>query len=123
MLKTIFISYIFWVSLVEGALIQVQNPSSSSNYYEALYRNYVIETNRQKIILSNQQPLTFKLEANKFLQYTQREFENLFLTTKVSNNAQVVSPFKLENSNPINIFIDPNYNPNLFGSINLLANT
>lgn len=47
----------------------------------------------------------------------------MYLTTKVSNNAQVLSSFNVKSSNPINIIIDSNYNPNLSGSINLIATT
>jgi len=71
MYKTAILYSLVTLILVRGAVIQNQTPSISSNYYEALYRNYVIETNRQKIQSFNQQSLTFTLGPNKFLQYSQ----------------------------------------------------
>lgn len=62
------------IVITHSAVIQNTLASPSSNYYESLYRNYVIETNRQRIQQVNQQGLTFKLEANRFMQYSQAEF-------------------------------------------------
>jgi C1A family cysteine protease len=81
---------------VTSSVIQSIPQAYSNNYYEQLYRNYIIETNRQRIQVSNQQPLTFTLAVNKFILYSDAEFQSLFLTTRVSEMAQVVSPFKVE---------------------------
>ena len=61
MFKSVILIMFVVMSCIEGAVIQNQNVANSQNYYESLYRNYIIETNRQKILQSNQQSLTFKL--------------------------------------------------------------
>lgn len=61
MFKSVILIMFVVMSCIEGAVIQNQIVANSQNYYESLYRNYIIETNRQKILQSNQQSLTFKL--------------------------------------------------------------
>ena len=92
---SMILTFLLTLQAVTSSVIQSIPQAYSNNYYEQLYRNYIIETNRQRIQVSNQQPLPFTLAVNKFILYSDAEFQSLFLTTRVSEMAQVVSPFKV----------------------------